>query len=251
MLADHTKRNSLVYSHVLSLITDPNLKKMIQSTPGMQFDGYKALQCLRDHCFRELNNLTAQQLDSTWIAFTLNDVGINANSFNGTIDLQAAIAYLQLPRPPPARGAASRPRNGIRRGAGRGTTPTRAAPTRAAPRTSAAHFANEPDDHDDAEPITEESAHLTWVGDCFEILGPDDAAFSGSGYAFACSDSFDSAAAYLPTLDNLELDTAFVKPLERTVTPATTNGHIGYLAAAASLAAAAAVATAAAGLDAY
>jgi hypothetical protein len=52
-------------------------------------------------------------------------------------------------------------------------------------------------------------------------------------------------------LDNLELDTAFVKPLERTVTPATTNGHIGYLAAAASLAAAAAVATAAACLDAY
>ena len=30
MLADHTKRNSLVYSHVLSLITDSNLKKMIQ-----------------------------------------------------------------------------------------------------------------------------------------------------------------------------------------------------------------------------
>ena len=88
-------------------------------------------------------------------------------------------------------------------------------------------FANKPDDHDDAEPITEESAHSTWVGAGFEILGPDDAAFSGSGYAFACSDSFDSAAAYLPGLDNLELDTAFVKPLERTVTPATTNGHIG------------------------
>ena len=43
MLADHTKRYSLVYSHVLSLITDPNLKKMIQSTPGVQFDRYKAL----------------------------------------------------------------------------------------------------------------------------------------------------------------------------------------------------------------
>ena len=25
-----------------------------------------------------------------------------------------------------------------------------------------------------------------------------------------------------------EIDTAFVKPLERTVSPATTNGHIGY-----------------------
>ncbi len=99
-----------------------------------------------------------------------------------------------------------------------------APPIRAAPRTSAAHFANEPDDHDpddhdDAEPITEENAHLIWVGAGFEILGPDDAAFPGSGYAFACSDSFDSAAAYLPALDNLELDTAFVKPLERTVTP--------------------------------
>ncbi len=65
MLADYTKRNSLVYSHVLSLITDPNLKKMIQSTPGVRFDGYKALQCLRDHRFREPNNLTVQQLDST------------------------------------------------------------------------------------------------------------------------------------------------------------------------------------------
>ncbi len=89
------------------------------------------------------------------------------------------------------------------------------------------------------------------VGAGFEIIGPDDAAFSGSGYAFACSDSFDSAAADLTALDNLELDTAFVKPLERTVTPATTNGHIGYLAAAVSLAAAAAVATAAACLDTY
>ena len=115
----------------------------------------------------------------------------------------------------------------------------------------AAHFANEPNDHDEAEPITEESAHSTWVGTGFEILGPDDAAFSGSGYAFACSDSLDSAAADLPALDNLELDTAYDKPLERTVTPATTNGLIGYLAAAASLAAAAAVATAAACLDAY
>ncbi len=99
--------------------------------------------------------------------------------------------------------------------------------------------------HDDAEPITEESAHSTWVGAGFEILGPNDAAFSGSGYAFTCSDSFDPAAADLPALDNLELDTAFVKPLERTVAPATTNVHISYLAAAASPAAAAAVATAA------
>ena len=152
-------------------------------------------------------------------------VRVCPNSLNETIDRQVAIAYLQLPRPPPARGAASRWRNGTGRGAGRETTPTRAPPTRAAPRTSAAHFANEPDDHDDAEPITEESAHSTWVGAGFEILGPDDAAFSGSGYAFACSDSFDSAAAYLPALDNLELDTAFIKPLERTVTPATTNGQ--------------------------
>lgn len=199
-----------------------------------------------------LNDLIARRMIQCYRCRGIgHPVRVCPNSLNDTIDLQAAIAYLQLPRPPPARGAASRPRNGIGRGAGRETTPTRAPPTRAAPRTSAAHFANEPDDHDDAEPITEESAHSTWVGAGFEILGPDDAAFSGSGYAFACSDSFDSAAAYLPTLDNLELDTAFVKPLERTVTPATTNGHIGYLAAAASLAAAAAVATAAACLDAY
>ena len=199
-----------------------------------------------------LNDLIARRMIQCYRCRGIgHPVRVCPNSLNDTIDLQAAIAYLQLPRPPPARGAASRLRNGIGRGAGRETTPTRAPPTRAAPRTSAAHFANEPDDHDDAEPITEESAHSTWVGAGFEILGPDDAAFSGSGYAFACSDSFDSAAAYLPALDNLELDTAFVKPLERTVTSATTNGHIGDLAAAASLAAAAAVATAAACLDAY
>jgi hypothetical protein len=65
MLADYTKHNSLIYYHVLSLITNPNLKKMIQSTPGVQLDGYKALECLRDHCFCEPNDLTVQQLDST------------------------------------------------------------------------------------------------------------------------------------------------------------------------------------------
>ncbi len=56
-------------------------------------------------------------------------VRVCPNSLNDTIDLQAAVAYLQLPRPPPGHGAASRPRNGIGRGAGRGTTPTRAPPT--------------------------------------------------------------------------------------------------------------------------
>ena len=85
MMADHTKPNLLVYSHVYSPITDPNMKKMIQSTPGVQFDGCKALQCLRDHCFREPNDLTVQQLDSTWIAFTPNDVGINADSLSNAI----------------------------------------------------------------------------------------------------------------------------------------------------------------------
>ncbi len=58
---------------------------MIQSTPGVQFDGYKALQCLHDHCFREPNDLTVQQLDSTWIAFTPNGVGINADSLSNAI----------------------------------------------------------------------------------------------------------------------------------------------------------------------
>jgi hypothetical protein len=40
-------------------------------------------------------------------------VGVCPNSLNNTIDLQAAIAYLQLPCPPPGRGAASCLRNGI------------------------------------------------------------------------------------------------------------------------------------------
>lgn len=39
MWADHYKRNSLVYSHVLSLITDVNLKDMIKETPNMKFGG--------------------------------------------------------------------------------------------------------------------------------------------------------------------------------------------------------------------
>ncbi len=50
---------------MLSLIMHPNLKKMIQNTPGVRFNSCKALQCRRDHCFREPNDLTVQQLDST------------------------------------------------------------------------------------------------------------------------------------------------------------------------------------------
>ena len=110
--------------------------------------------------------------------------------------------------------------------------------------------------YNDAEPATEERALSTWAGASFEILGPDDAAFSGSGYAFACfaysdcSDSADSAAAELTALDRLEFYTAFAQPLERTVTPGTT-GRTGYIAGAACLAAEAAIATATACLDAY
>ena len=69
--------------------------------------------------------------------------------------------------------------------------------------------------------------------------------YTPRGYGFAFTNGIQAS------LIEVDIDTGFVKPLERTVTPATTNGHIGYLAAAASLAAATAVATAAACLDAY
>lgn len=41
ILADHNKRISLVYSHLLLLITDLNLKNMIKNTPGTQFNCYR------------------------------------------------------------------------------------------------------------------------------------------------------------------------------------------------------------------
>ena len=83
MLANHTKRNSLVYSHVLSLITDPNLMKMIQSTPGMQFDG-TTYWCPRRGRFSPDTALLA---DASVVEYFILDCGCTKHSVPNVSDL--------------------------------------------------------------------------------------------------------------------------------------------------------------------
>lgn len=87
-MADHKKWNTMLFSFLVLLVLDDNLRAMLQKAKR---DGYAALKILRAQCYREPNNLTLAELDRVWLAFTFKDVGMNADTFANALRFLAAL----------------------------------------------------------------------------------------------------------------------------------------------------------------